>query len=88
MHRPPSVVHQSMILGTSSLRCSRLVGSTGRPGCDGLPVGISSLLAGAGESDELARPGEGQSGASLRCAGENLPLTWTLSRATAPCRQK
>jgi len=92
MHQHSSVAHQSMkIIGLSSLRCSNgLVGSTGRPDCDGFPFRTSSLLVGAGESDDLARPGERASVAGLGWAGNHRLLlhTWTLPRATAPQTQK
>lgn len=46
---------------------------------------LSSLLGGAGESDQLARPGERASAAGSGWAGISLLIcTWTLFRATAP----
>lgn len=87
MHQQSSVAHQSVI-GTRSCPDLRLAIAGGQHWAAALRrlSCLSSLLGGAGESDQLARPGERASATpGLGWAGHYLlTRTFTLFRATAP----
>lgn len=72
MHQQSSVAHQSLRPWFIQLALQQWAGGQHWAAALRRLSCLSSLLGGAGESDQLARPGEGPSAAGQRC-GRKVP---------------